>query len=566
MAKSVFGTVHAGGVLSKPAIVSVDDDPQVLAAVSRDLRRHYGESYRIVRASSGGEALDTLDELRSRGDVVAAFVVDQRMPEMSGTEFLTRAVVLFPEAKKVLLTAYADTDAAIAAINEVGLDHYLMKPWDPPEENLYPVLDDLLEDWQADVPVPYDGIRVIGARWSPDSYEVKDFLSRNQVPYRFFDVETDPDAKAIAAAGNNPAALPLVVFPDGTRLERPDNRMLADHAGLQTAPAATHYDLVVVGAGPAGLGAGVYGASEGLRTAIIERQATGGQAGTSSRIENYLGFPKGISGGDLARRATVQAKRLGAEILTAVEATSVRVEDPTKIVTLDDGTELSCRALLIATGMTIRTLDVPGAETLIGAGIWYGAAVAEAVTYRGEDVFVVGGANSAGQAAMMLSKYTGKVTILVRGDSLEAGMSQYLVDQIAATPNIGVRLNTEVAGVAGEGHLQEITLRNRTDGTEDTHDAAGLFIFIGARPHSGFVEGIVERDQHGFILTGSDLFVDGARRPSWPLERDPYLLETSVPGIFAAGDVRANVIRRVASAVGQGAVAVSFIHKYLETA
>ncbi len=552
--------------MSKPTIVAVDDDPQVLAAVSRDLRRHYGEDYRIMRASSGAEAVETLNELQSRGDVAAAFVVDQRMPEMSGTEFLTHAIDIFPAAKKVLLTAYADTDAAIAAINDVGLDHYLMKPWDPPEEHLYPVLDDLLEDWRADVPAPYDGIRVIGARWSPDSYEVKDFLSRNQVPYRFFDVETDPDARAVATASGEPAGLPLVVFPDGTRLERPDYRTLADHAGLQTEPTATHYDLVVVGGGPAGLGAGVYGASEGLRTALIERQATGGQAGTSSRIENYLGFPKGISGGDLARRATVQAKRLGAEILTAVEATAVRVEDPTKIVTLNNGTELSCRALLIATGMTIRTLDVPGAEPLVGAGVWYGAAVAEAVTYRGEEVFVVGGANSAGQASMMLSKYAGKVTVLVRGSSLEAGMSQYLIDQIAATSNIEVRLNTEVSQVAGEGHLQEIGLRNLADGTEETREAAGLFIFIGARPHSDFVRNVVECDRRGFVLTGPDLLLDGHRHPSWPLDRDPYLLETSVPGIFAAGDVRANVIRRVASAVGQGAVAVSIIHKYLETA
>jgi thioredoxin reductase (NADPH) len=550
--------------MSKPAIVAVDDDPQVLAAVSRDLRRHYGESYRILRASSGAEALETLVELQNRGDAAAAFVVDQRMPEMSGTEFLTQAGELFPDAKQVLLTAYADTDAAIAAINDVGLDHYLMKPWDPPEDHLYPVLDDLLEDWRADVPAPYDGIRVIGARWSPDSHEVKDFLSRNQVPYRFFDVETDPDARAMVRGPTT--GLPLVVFPDGTKLERPDYRELADHSGLQTQPTANHYDLVVVGAGPAGLGAGVYGASEGLRTALLERQATGGQAGTSSRIENYLGFPKGISGGDLARRATIQAKRLGAEILTAIEATAVRVEDPTKIVALNDGTELSCRALLIASGMTIRTLDVPGAEPLVGAGIWYGAAVAEAVTYRGEDVFVVGGANSAGQAAMMLSKYAGTVTVLVRGNSLEAGMSQYLIDQIRLTSNIGVRLDTEVIRTAGDGHLQEITIRNRTDGTEETHEAAGLFIFIGARPHSDFVGDVVARDRQGFILTGPDLFVDGAWHPSWPLERDPYLLETSVPGIFAAGDVRANVIRRVASAVGQGAVAVSFIHKYLETA
>ena len=552
--------------MSKPAIVAVDDDPQVLAAVSRDLRRHYGESYRILRASSGPEALETLHELQSRGDAVASFVVDQRMPEMGGTEFLTHAIELFPDAKKVLLTAYADTEAAISAINEVGLDHYLMKPWDPPEEHLYPILDDLLEDWQANAPTPYDGIRVIGARWSPDSYDIKDFLSRNQVPYRFFDIEKDPDARAIVEAGQTPAQLPVVVFPDGERLERPDHRALADRAGLQTEPSTSHYDLVIVGAGPAGLGAAVYGASEGLRTSLIERHATGGQAGTSSRIENYLGFPKGISGADLARRATAQAKRLGAEILTAVEVTSVRVEDPTKIVSLNDGTEITCRALLIATGMTIRKLEVPGAEPLIGAGIWYGAAVAEAVTYRGEDVFVIGGANSAGQAAMMLSKFAGTVTILVRGNSLEAQMSQYLIDQIAATPNIRVLLETEVANVAGDGRLEKLTLRNRVDGTEETLDASGLFIFIGAVPHSKFVEGVVERDRRGFILTGTDLMVDGARHPAWPLDRDPYLLETSVPGIFAAGDVRANVIRRVASAVGQGAIGVSFIHKYLETA
>lgn len=552
--------------MSKPAILAVDDDPQVLAAVSRDLRQQYGEHYRVLRAASGAEGLATLSELQGRGDVVASFVVDQRMPEMSGTEFLKRAIELFPDAKKVLLTAYADTEAAISAINEVGLDHYLMKPWDPPEEHLYPVLDDLLEDWQADAPTPYDGIRVIGVRWSPDSYDVKDFLSRNQVPYRFLDVEIDPDARAIVSASDPAPQLPLVVFPDGERLERPDHRLLADRAGLQTEASTSHYDLVIVGAGPAGLGAAVYGASEGLRTALIERHATGGQAGTSSRIENYLGFPKGISGADLARRATAQAKRLGAEILTAVEATSVRVEDPTKILTLSNGSELSCRALLIATGMTIRKLEVPGAEPLIGAGIWYGAAVAEAVTYRGEDVFVVGGANSAGQAAMMLSKYAGTVTVLVRGASLEAQMSQYLIDQIAGTPNIRVLLNTQIAGVSGEGRLEAITLRNRLDGTEQTLDASGLFIFIGAVPHSDFVEGVVERDKRGFILTGTDLMVDGARHPAWPLDRDPFLLETSVPGIFAAGDVRANVIRRVASAVGQGAIGVSFIHKYLETA
>jgi thioredoxin reductase (NADPH) len=550
--------------VAKPLVVAVDDDQQVLAAVARDLRRRYGEDYRIVRATSGPEALEMLDELTGRGDTVALFVVDQRMPEMSGTEFLARVVPDHPDAKKVLLTAYADTDAAIAAINDVGLDHYLMKPWDPPEDHLYPVLDELLEDWRASVPAPYDGIKVVGTRWSPDSYDVKDFLSRNQVPYRFMDVDTEPDARAIAESGGHLAALPLVVFPDGKRLERPDRRMLADHAGFQTSPSASHYDLVIVGAGPAGLGAAVYGASEGLRTAVVERHATGGQAGQSSRIENYLGFPKGISGGDLARRATAQSKRLGAEIVTAVDATGVRVEDPTKIITLNDGSELSCRALLIASGMTIRTLEVPGAEPLIGAGIWYGAAVAEAVTYQGEDVFVIGGANSAGQAAMMLSRFAGTVTLVVRGDSLETKMSQYLVDQIAATPNIRVQLNTQVAAVKGSDHLEKVTLRDRTNGIEETFDASGLFIFIGARPHSELLDGVVLRDEGGFVLTGPDLKVDGAWPSGWPLQRDPYLMETSVPGIFAAGDVRANVIRRVASAVGQGAVAVSLIHKYLE--
>ncbi len=551
--------------MSKPAIVAVDDDPQVLAAVSRDLRRQYGEDYRIFRAESGSEALGILTELTGRGDVVALFVVDQRMPGMSGTEFLAQVIGDHPDAKKILLTAYADTDAAIAAINEVGLDHYLMKPWDPPEDLLYPIVDELLEDWRATVPVPYEGIKLVGARWSPDSYDVKDFLSRNQLPYRFLDVETDPEARAISEAGDHVAHLPLVIFPDGTRLERPDHRVLADHAGLQTEALEKHYDLVIIGAGPAGLGAGVYGASEGLRTAVIERHATGGQAGQSSRIENYLGFPKGISGGDLARRATAQAKRLGAEILTAVEATGVRVEDPTKIVALNDGSELSCRALLIASGMTIRKLEVPGAEPLIGSGIWYGAAVAEAVTYRGEDVFVVGGANSAGQASMMLSRFAGTVTLVVRGESLEARMSQYLVDQIRATPNINVRLSTEVADVAGEGHLQQVTLRDRRDNSEETFEAGGLFIFIGARPHSELVADVVMRDKRGFVLTGTDLRINGEWPRGWTLDRDPLLLETSVPGIFAAGDVRANVIRRVASAVGQGAVAVSLIHKYLET-
>jgi thioredoxin reductase (NADPH) len=549
--------------MGKTAILAVDDDPQVLAAVSRDLRSRYGKDYRVVRAPSGAEALDALRDLLARGDAVSVLVADQRMPGMTGTEFLVQATQLFPDAKTVLLTAYADTEAAITAINEIALDHYLLKPWDPPEDRLYPILDELLDEWNAAHPPPYSGIRVIDTRWSPAAHTVKDFLARNRIPYRFSDLERDPDAKAIAEAADT--ELPLVILPDGTTMGRPDTTHLASAVGLQTEAKNPFYDLIVIGAGPAGLGAGVYGASEGLRTALIERAATGGQAGTSSRIENYLGFPAGISGGDLATRATAQAQKFGAEILTGPEVTAVEVSDPVKTVVLSDGQRLGCNALIVASGMTIRRLGVDAVETLVGAGVYYGAAPSEAVTYRGEHVYVVGGANSAGQAAMMLSKYAGRVTIIVRGDSLEAGMSQYLVDQIRGTPNIDVRLGTEIADAMGDGRLEQLVLRDRASGEEHTVEAAGLFIFVGAVPHSEFLDGVVLRSKRGFVLTGPDLKVGGEWPPEWPLDRDPFPMETSVPGIFAAGDVREGVVRRVASAVGQGAVAVSLVHQYLET-
>jgi thioredoxin reductase (NADPH) len=552
--------------MTKPIILAVDDEPQVLNAVERDLRRHYRGDYRIVKASSGAEALEAARGLKGRNAPIALFLADQRMPTMNGTEFLAAARKLYPEARKVLLTAYADTEAAIESINTIGLDYYLMKPWDPPEQTLYPVLDDLLSDWQATVPLSYDGIRVAGTLWSPSCHRVKDFLARNLIPYQWLDIETDAEARALVeAASPEKRRLPVVFFPDGDVLVEPDNLALATKCGLQTVATQPFYDVIIVGAGPAGLGAAVYGASEGLRTLMIDKEATGGQAGTSSRIENYLGFPKGLSGADLARRATAQAKRLGAEILTAQEVTGVRVEDPYRIVTLGDGTELACRALVLATGVTVRRLDVPGVETLNGAGIYYGAALTEAAYYRGKHVFVVGGANSAGQGAMFFSRFASNVTILVRGSSLAKGMSQYLVDQIEATDNIEVRTRTEVVEAIGQDRLEAITIVDNDSGQTETVPAAAMFLFIGAVPHSDLVEGIVERNRAGFILTGPDLMKNGHRPKTWTLKRDPYLLETSVPGIFAAGDIRQGAVRRVASAVGQGAVAISLIHQHLKT-
>lgn len=552
--------------MAKPIIMTIDDEPHVLNAIARDLQSHYKDDYQIVKAGSGAEALETVQEFKRRNAPIALFLVDQRMPTMSGVEFLEKAIKLYPEARKVLLTAYADTDAAIASINAIDLDYYLMKPWDPPEERLYPVLDDLLSDWLASAQVPYDGIRVAGTLWSAGCHNVKDFLARSQIPYQWLDIERDSAARAlIETTSEGRPQLPVVFFPDGSVLVNPDRRALAEKVGLRAPAQQPFYDLIIVGAGPAGLAAAVYGASEGLRTVVIEKEVTGGQAGTSARIENYLGFPNGISGADLARRATTQAKRLGAEILTAQEVTGVRIEDPYRFVALDDGSELSCHALLIATGVRIRELDVPGIEPLVGASVYYGAATSEAIHYQGKKVFVIGGANSAGQGAMFLARYASEVTMLIRADSLKSSMSQYLIDQIEGTGNISVVANTEVAAVTGTDHLEAVTMNNNTTGATETVPADAMFIFIGAVPYTDIVAGIVERTAEGFIPTGPDLIHDGRRPKNWRPKRDPFLLETSVPGIFAAGDVRHGVVRRVASAVGQGSASVNFVHKYLET-
>ncbi|HTE20841.1 MAG TPA: FAD-dependent oxidoreductase, partial [Armatimonadota bacterium] len=495
---------------------------------------------------------------------VALLLVDQRMPQMTGVRFLAPAMELYPDAKRVLLTAYADTDAAIEAINQVKVDHYLMKPWDPPEERFYPVLDDLLDDWQAAYRPPFDGLRVVGLRWSPRSYAVKDFLGRHQVPYQWMDLETDPEARRLVdGAGSECPHLPVVLFPDGTRLDEPTNLQIAERIGLATRAEKPFYDFIIIGGGPAGLAAAVYGASEGLRTVLIEREAPGGQAGTSSRIENYLGFPAGLSGADLARRAVAQARRFGVEILSPQEVHKVRVEDPYRMVTLGDGTELSCHALLLATGVSYRKLDVPGCDRLAGAGIYYGAAMTEAISCRGEDVYVVGGANSAGQAAMHFARYADRVIMLVRGESLTKSMSQYLIDQIEQTPNIVVRTHSHMVEANGENSLECLTIANTQTGVKTRVPARSLFIFIGAQPHTDCLDGLVERDERGFIRAGRDLMRDGQRPKGWKLDRDPYLLESSVPGIFVAGDVRHGSVKRVASGVGEGSIAVQFVHQYL---
>lgn len=552
--------------MAEPVILTVDDEPQVLNAVNRDLRQHYRGDYRIMKAGSGAEAMEAVRQLKQRNTPLALFLVDQRMPGMTGIEFLAEARSYYPEARKVLLTAYADTAAAIASINSIGLDYYLMKPWDPPEQNLYPVLDDLLDDWAASVPLPYEGIRVAGTLWSAACHNVKDFLARNRIPYQWLDIENDAEARTLVAAINQEdRRLPVVFFPDGTILIEPDQRTLAGKIGMNTQAAQPFYDLIIVGGGPAGLGAAVYSASEGLRTLMIEQAATGGQAGTSSKIENYLGFPKGLSGADLARRAEAQARRFGAEILTPQEVIRVRVEDPYRIVQLQDGTELNCHTLLIATGATVQNLQVPGAEPLTGAGIYYGAAVTEARHYCGQHVYVVGGANSAGQGAMFFARYASQVTMLVRTSALEKGMSRYLVDQIYGQDNIDVRLGTVVAEVHGTDRLEAITLQNTDTGQMETVPAAALFVFIGAVPHTELAAGVVERNGAGFILTGTDLMRNGQRPKGWTLKRDPFILETNVPGIFAAGDVRQGAVRRVASAVGEGAITVGLVHQYLKT-
>jgi thioredoxin reductase (NADPH) len=558
--------------MPKPVILTLDDDPQVLNAVERDLRKHYRSEYRVIKSNSGAEALGTVRQLKQRDEPLALFLVDQRMPGMTGTEFLEQAMVFYPVARKVLLTAYADTQAAIASINTVGLDYYLMKPWDPPEQNLYPVLDELLSDWWQDAPPTFDGIRVAGTLWSPRSHDVKDFLARNRIPYQWLDIEEDKAALELVDAalkaegrGERKRRLPVVFFQDGSLLIEPDLTTLAEKIGMRTQAAEPFYDMVIVGGGPAGLGAAVYGASEGYRTLMIDKEATGGQAGTSSRIENYLGFPKGISGVELAQRATAQATRLGAEILNAQEVVAVRADEKYRYVTLKDGTEIGCRALILAMGVTVRRLDAPGVERLTGAGIYYGAALTEAAAYRGKPVAVVGGANSAGQAAMFFSRFASQVYVLVRDEGLRTSMSQYLIDQIADTDNIRVMTRVQVAEAHGEDRLEAVTLSSIPGGETSRLEVPAMFIFIGAVPHTALVQGIVTTNSSGFILTGQDLMKDGKRPVGWKLNRDPYLLETSVPGIFAAGDVRQGAVRRVASAVGEGAIAVSLVHQYLRT-
>ena len=552
--------------MDQPVILTVDDEPDVLNAIERDLRRHFRSDYRVMKAGSGQQALEATEALKSRNATVALFLADERMPHMSGTDFLTRARGLYPAARKVLLTAYADTEAAISGINTVGLDYYLMKPWDPPEERLYPVLDDLLTDWSATYRPPFHGIRVVGVQWSPACHEVRDFLSRNQIPYRWIDVDEDEAMRDVAEI-HSPGLerLPVVLFPDGEPLVGPDVLGLGSRLGLQTKASLPFYDLVVVGGGPAGLAAAVYGASEGLRTCLVEDDAPGGQAGTSSFIENYLGFPSGITGADLARRAATQAKRFGAEIVVPQVVRSVRPDDKYRFVTFSDSTELSCHAVLLASGMAVRRLEVPGVEGLTGAGVYYGAALSEANSCRGNRVFVVGGANSAGQAAMLFSRYADNVTMLVRGATLSAGMSRYLVDRIEAAENINVMTHTQVVEAVGDGHLSAVRLRTGDHGEVEQFPASHLFIFIGTHPRSEYVQGVVETDDTGFILTGPDLMKGGKRPRGWPLDRDPHLLETSVPGIFAAGDVRYGSMKRVAAAVGEGSAAVAMVHRYLET-
>ncbi len=546
---------------AKPVILAVDDDADVLRLIKSDLRRQYGHEYRVLSADGGQTALDALTQLKERDEPVALLVVDQRMPGMGGVDFLEQAIKLFPDCKRILLTAYADTEAAIKAINKVKTDYYLLKPWDPPEEQLYPVLTDLLDDWKASYRAPFGGIQVIGNRWSSDSHRVKDFLARNQVPYEWQDIEDSPEACGIYENADAPK-LPLVVFPDGTKLEDPEIGALAEKVGLKTSAEQPFYDLVIVGGGPAGLAAAVYGASEGLKTLLIEREAPGGQAGTSSRIENYLGFPSGLSGADLARRAVAQAQRFGVEILSQ-EVTHLRVQDQYRILTLGDGSEVSCHALLIATGVSWRKMNIPGEDKLAGAGVYYGAAMTEALACKDDDVYLIGGANSAGQAALHFAKYARCVTLLVRGDSLEKGMSQYLVDEIKEQPNVRVWLHSSVTKVEGETQLERITVAHSDTGETEVVPARSLFIFIGASPRTDWLDGVVERDKNGFILAGPSLMPNGKRPDGWPLDRDPFLLETSVPGIFVAGDVVHDSVKRVASAVGGGAIAVMFVHQYL---
>jgi thioredoxin reductase (NADPH) len=553
--------------MAKPILLSVDDDSDVLRSIERDLRSKYGAEYRVIGSDSPEGALDLLKQLKVRNDSVALLLADQRMPRMDGVEFLQQGMRIFPKAKRALLTAYADMNAAISAINQANINYFFLKPWDPPAEHLYPQLDDLLDDWQASYRPTFEGIRVLGTRWSPRSYDLRDFLARNHVPYQWIDVEisaNDPETKRLLEAlGPESADLPVVLFPDGTKLLESLPADVAKKVGLRTRAQTDFYDLAIVGGGPAGLAAAVYGASEGLKTVMIEREAPGGQAGMSSRIENYLGFPAGLSGNDLARRAVVQAQRFGVEILSPLEVVGVRLEGSYRIIKLADGNEISCHALMISTGVQWRKLEAEGVARLQGAGIYYGGGATEALSCEGEIVYVVGGANSAGQAAMNFAKYAERVVILVRGDSLASTMSQYLIDQIKEMPNIQIWAHASVVEAHGATHLEEISILCSDTSKIERVPASSMFIFIGALPRTDWLGDLVERDERGFILTGPDLIQDGQRPKGWTLDRDPFLLETNVPGIFAVGDVRHGSVKRVASGVGEGSVAVQFIHQYL---
>jgi thioredoxin reductase (NADPH) len=545
---------------TKPVIIAVDDEPEVIQAVQRDLRARYSDDYRIVWAGGGQEAIDTLRTLALQDTPVALMVVDQRMPSVTGIDVLRETLEIYPTAKRTLLTAYADTEAAIQAINDVGLDHYIMKPWDPPEEKLYPILDDLLEDWMAAYRPRFDGIRVIGQQWSRAAHELKAFLARNQIPYRSMDIETDPQAWILTEeAGATMADLPVVLFGDGPPILNPTPAQVAERVGLKTHATSEVYDVVIIGAGPAGLAAAVYGASEGLSTLLIESEAPGGQAGQSSLIENYLGFPKGLSGSDLARRASAQAERLGAEILVPGTVSHLERKDPFTVIHLEDGSEITSKALVIASGVAYRTLTAEGLDHLIGAGVYYGTSNIEASNHRGQPMYVVGGGNSAGQAALFLSRFTDSVTILIRDDSLTATMSKYLIDNLEANPAVSVRGHAQVVSASGDTHLESLVLRDRETQEEEKVDAGAVFIFIGQTAHTEWLEGLVQLDERGFILTGEDL----GPLKGWSVERDPLPLESSVPGIFAAGDVRHGSIKRVAGAVGEGATAIRFVHTHL---
>jgi thioredoxin reductase (NADPH) len=594
----------------RPVLLTVDDDPQVVRAVERDLRQKYSSRFRVYKSESGQNALRLLKELKLRNEMLALLLVDQRMPQMSGVEFLERSMDIFPEAKRVLLTAYADTEAAIRSINKAKIDYYLMKPWDPPEEHLYPILDDLLDDWWASFKPPYEGIRVIGLRWSPKSYEVRHFLAGNGIPFQWLDIETDearrlvsyvdstrkgersdyastsipysnsasstrsqsqsqssPSTSSLSPSFSSSLNLPVVVFPDGSYMDEPSNSELAEKIGLKTHALMPFYDLIIIGAGPTGLAAAVYGASEGLSTLLIEKQAPGGQAFMSSNIENYLGFPSGLTGSNLARRAVAQAVRFGVEILSPQEVMGIRIDGPYRIAKLKDAEEISCHALIIASGVSYRMLgDIKGIDKLTGAGVYYGASMVEALSGKDEDVFMVGGANSAGQAAIHFSKYAKSVTLVVRGDSLSKSMSYYLVHQINNTSNIHVLLNSKIIEVRGESRLEFITITDTHTGEKQTIQCSLLYIFIGAVPHTDALADLIERDANGFILTGQDLIQNGRKRlKSWTLDRQPLLLETNVPGIFAAGDVRHGSTKRVATGVGEGSLVVQLIHQYLKS-